>query len=68
MALIPGTLDPIVISAEIVNNLQTIISRNHNLTENPEWYQLVRSTGNRSNIIPEWNLGNPEGNEYRMKH
>ena len=30
-----SSIDPIVISAQIVNNLQTIVSRNLNVTENP---------------------------------
>ncbi len=49
-----NAIDPIVISAEIVNNLQTIISRNLNLTENPGVVSIGSvNGGNRSNIIPE---------------
>ncbi|MFI5155532.1 MAG: amidohydrolase [Chitinophagales bacterium] len=49
-----NAIDPIVISAEIINNLQTIISRNLNLTENPGVVSIGSlSGGNRSNIIPE---------------
>ena len=47
-------IDPIVISAEIINNLQTIVSRNIDLTKNPAVVTVgaIRG-GNRSNIIPE---------------
>jgi amidohydrolase len=49
-----NAIDPIVISAEIINNLQTIISRNLNLTENPGVVSIGSiNGGNRSNIIPE---------------
>ncbi len=47
-------VDPIVVSAEIINNLQTIVSRNINLTENPAIVTIgAIKGGNRSNIIPE---------------
>jgi amidohydrolase len=47
-------IDPIVISAQIVNNLQTIVSRNLNVTENPGVVTIGAFNGGvRSNIIPE---------------
>ncbi len=48
------SIDPIVTSAQIVNALQTIISRNLNLTVNPGVVTIgaIRG-GNRTNIIPE---------------
>ncbi len=46
--------DPIVASAEIVNALQTIVSRNVNVTENPAVVTIgAINGGNRANIIPE---------------
>ena len=46
------SVDPIVVSAEIINNLQTIVSRNVNLTENPAVVSVgAIEGGNRSNII-----------------
>jgi amidohydrolase len=49
-----SSIDPIVISAQIVNNLQTIVSRNLNVTENPGVVTIGAITGGvRSNIIPE---------------
>jgi amidohydrolase len=46
------SIDPIVISAEIINNLQSIVSRNVNLTENPAVVSVgAIEGGNRSNII-----------------
>ncbi|WP_295670877.1 amidohydrolase [uncultured Mucilaginibacter sp.] len=46
--------DPIVISAQIINNLQTIVSRNINLTENPAVVTVgAIKGGNRGNIIPD---------------
>ena len=49
-----SSVDPIVISAQIINNLQTIVSRNVNITENPAVVTIgVINGGNRSNIIPE---------------
>ncbi len=47
-------VDPIVVSAQIINNLQTIVSRNVNLTQNPAVVTIgAIKGGNRSNIIPE---------------
>jgi amidohydrolase len=49
-----SAIDPIVVSAEIINNLQTIVSRNINVTENPAVVTIgAIKGGNRSNIIPE---------------
>jgi len=49
-----SSIDPIVISAQIVNNLQTIVSRNLNVTENPGVVTIGSINGGiRSNIIPE---------------
>lgn len=49
-----SSVDPIVVSAQIINNLQTIVSRNVNLTENPAVVTIgAINGGNRSNIIPE---------------
>jgi amidohydrolase len=49
-----SSVDPIVVSAQIINNLQTIISRNLNVTENPGIVTIgAINGGNRSNIIPE---------------
>lgn len=49
-----SSVDPIVVSAEIVNNLQTIVSRNINITENPAIVTVgAINGGNRDNIIPE---------------
>jgi len=48
------SVDPIVASAEIINNLQTIISRNLNISENPGIVTVgAINGGNRTNIIPE---------------
>ena len=48
------SVDPIVVSAQIINNLQTIISRNLNITENAGIVTIGSiHAGNRSNIIPE---------------
>lgn len=48
------SVDPIVVSAQIINNLQTIVSRNVNITENPAVVTIgAIHGGNRSNIIPE---------------
>lgn len=47
-------VDPIVTSAQIVNNLQTVISRNLKLIDNPAIVTIgAVNGGNRSNIIPE---------------
>ncbi|RDC65813.1 amidohydrolase [Adhaeribacter pallidiroseus] len=49
-----SAIDPIVVSAQIINNLQTIVSRNLNVTENPGIVTIgTIQGGNRSNIIPE---------------
>ena len=46
--------DPIVISAQIINNLQTIVSRNVNISENPAVVTIgAIKGGNRGNIIPD---------------
>jgi amidohydrolase len=47
-------VDPIVVSSQIVNSLQTIVSRNVNLTENPAVVTIgAFNGGNRFNIISE---------------
>ncbi|SFE47012.1 carboxypeptidase Ss1. Metallo peptidase. MEROPS family M20D [Chitinophaga sp. CF118] len=49
-----SSVDPIVVAAEIINNLQTIVSRNINVIENPAVVTIgAIKGGNRSNIIPE---------------
>ena len=49
-----SSIDPIVTSAQIINNLQTIVSRNLNVTENAGVVTIgAINGGNRSNIIPE---------------
>lgn len=49
-----SAIDPIVASAQIVNNLQAIISRNLNITENAGIVTIgAINGGNRGNIIPE---------------
>lgn len=49
-----SSIDPVVVSAQIINNLQTIVSRNLNLTENPGVVTIGSIHGGvRSNIIPE---------------
>jgi amidohydrolase len=49
-----SSIDPIVISAQIINNLQSIISRNLNLTEHAGVVTIGAIHGGvRSNIIPE---------------
>lgn len=48
------SVDPVVVSADIINTLQTIVSRNINLTQNPAVVTIgAINGGNRSNIIPE---------------
>lgn len=48
------SIDPIVVSAQIINNLQTIVSRNLNLTRNPGVVTIgLINGGTRWNIIPE---------------
>ncbi|WP_445737777.1 amidohydrolase [Mariniflexile sp.] len=47
-------IDPIVVSAQIITSLQTIVSRNIALTDNPAVVTIgAINGGNRSNIIPE---------------
>jgi len=47
-------IDPIVVSAEIIQGLQTIVSRQVNLTEFPAVITVGKiSSGVRANIIPE---------------
>ncbi|MBY0542420.1 MAG: amidohydrolase [Sphingobacteriaceae bacterium] len=49
-----SSIDPIVVSAQIINSLQTIVSRNLNVTENPGVVTIGSIHGGvRSNIIPE---------------
>ena len=49
-----SSIDPIVASAQIINNLQPIISRNLNITESAGIVTIgAINGGNRSNIIPE---------------
>ena len=49
-----ASVDPIIVSAEIINNLQTIVSRNLHVTENAGVVTIgAINGGNRSNIIPE---------------
>ncbi len=49
-----SSIDPIVVSAQIINSLQTIVSRNLNITENPGIVTIGSIHGGvRSNIIPE---------------
>ncbi|HLO81427.1 MAG TPA: amidohydrolase [Chitinophagaceae bacterium] len=49
-----SSVDPIVTAAQIINNLQTIVSRNLNITENPGIVTIGSIKGGvRSNIIPE---------------
>ena len=48
------SVDPVLVSAQIINNLQTIVSRNVNITENPAVITIgAIHGGNRSNIISE---------------
>jgi amidohydrolase len=48
------SVDPIVVSAQIINNLQTIVSRNVNITQNPAVVTIGSiHGGNRDNIISE---------------
>jgi amidohydrolase len=49
-----SSIDPIVTSAQIINNLQTVVSRNLDVTENAGVVTIgAINGGNRSNIIPE---------------
>lgn len=48
------SVDPIVVSAQIINNLQTIVSRNVNITQNPAVVTIASiHGGNRNNVISE---------------
>jgi amidohydrolase len=48
------SVDPIVVSAQVINNIQTIVSRNLNLTRNPGVVTIGSiNGGSRWNIIPE---------------
>ncbi len=48
------SVDPIVTASQIVNNLQTILSRNVDITKNPAIVTIGSiHGGNRGNIIPE---------------
>ncbi len=48
------SVDPVLVSAQIMYGLQTIVSRNVMLTENPAVVTIgAINGGNRSNIIPE---------------
>jgi len=49
-----SSIDPIVVSASVISSLQTIVSRNLNVTENPGVVTIGSINGGiRSNIIPE---------------
>lgn len=49
-----GGIDPVVVSAQIVNGLQTIVSRQTDLTKNPAVVSVSTFHGGvRSNILPE---------------
>jgi amidohydrolase len=49
-----SSVDPILVAAQIINNLQSIVSRNVNVTENAAVVTIgAIHGGNRSNIIPE---------------
>jgi len=49
-----SSVDPIVVSAQIINALQTIVSRNLEITQNAGVVTIgAIKGGNRSNIIPE---------------
>ncbi len=49
-----SSIDPIVVSAQIINSLQTIVSRNLDVTQNPGVVTIGSIHGGvRSNIIPE---------------
>jgi amidohydrolase len=48
------SIDPVVVSAQIINNLQTIVSRQVDLTNNPAVVSVcIVNGGVRANIIPE---------------
>ena len=47
-------IDPIVVSAQIVNALQTVVSRQVDITQNPAVVSVgVIKGGMRNNIIPD---------------
>ncbi|MEJ5993492.1 amidohydrolase [Pedobacter sp. Du54] len=49
-----SSVDPVVVAAQIITSLQTIVSRNLNITENPGVVTIGAIQGGvRSNIIPE---------------
>lgn len=49
-----SSVDPVVVSAQIITGLQTIVSRNINVTENPAVVTVgMINGGTRFNIIPE---------------
>jgi len=49
-----ASVDPVLVSAQIITSLQTIVSRNVNVTENPAVVTIgAIHGGNRSNIISE---------------
>src|SRR5690606_18655838 len=49
-----SSVDPILVSAQIIYALQTVVSRNVNITENAAVVTIgAIHGGNRSNIIPE---------------
>jgi amidohydrolase len=49
-----GSIDPIVVSAQIINGLQTIVSRQANIVKAPVVITVGKiNSGVRSNIIPE---------------
>lgn len=48
------SIDPVVTASQVISALQTIVSRNVNLTENPAVVSIGSiSGGNRFNIVPE---------------
>jgi amidohydrolase len=48
------SVDPIVVSAQIINSLQTVVSRNVDITKNAAVVTIASiHGGNRDNIIPE---------------
>jgi amidohydrolase len=49
-----SSVDPVLVAAQIITSLHTIVSRNVNITENPAVITIgAIQGGNRSNIIPE---------------
>ena len=49
-----GSIDPIVIGAQIINGLQTIVSRQENIVKAPVVITVGKfHSGLRNNIIPE---------------